>query len=246
MASFSIVPPVHVRGLAKRFGKGKGAVTALDGLDLDVADGELFGLIGPNGSGKTTLVRILAGLDHPTAGTALLRGRRPGVAKAALGYMPQEEALYNDLTVRENIEFFAGLYGKVEPARVDEVVASVHLTDAADRPVGELSGGMRRRASLASALAHRPSILFLDEPTVGVDPLLRMELWDRFRDMAKAGAAILVTTHHMEEARRCTRIGFIHKGRMLVSGPTEGLLRAATADNLEDAFVHYQRRAGVA
>lgn len=235
---------IETRGLVKRFGKGKHAVTALAGLDLDVPEGELFGLIGPNGSGKTTLIRILNGLERATAGEARLRGLPPGKGKETLGYMPQEEALYLDLSVRENVEFFAGLYGAADAAQVDRVIEYVHLTEAADRVVGDLSGGMRRRASLASTLAHRPTLLFLDEPTVGVDPLLRLELWERFRSLAHSGAAILITTHHMEEARRCDRIGFIHKGRMLVTGPTEALLREAGADNLEDAFLHYERRSG--
>lgn len=237
---------IEVRGLVKRFGKGKDVITALDGLDLDVPEGELFGLIGPNGSGKTTLIRILTGLERSTAGSATLAGRPLGDAPEAIGYMPQEEALYADLSVRENVEFFAGLYGPPDDERVRAAIATVELEDAADRIVGDLSGGMRRRASLASTLAHAPSMLFLDEPTVGVDPILRLELWERFRELAEGGASILITTHHMEEARRCDRIGFIYKGRMLVTGPTTDLLREAGADNLEDAFVHYLGRSGLA
>ncbi|HLE96234.1 MAG TPA: ABC transporter ATP-binding protein [Candidatus Thermoplasmatota archaeon] len=239
-------PVLEVHGLVKRFGKGKTAVTALDGLDLAVPPGELFGLIGPNGSGKTTLIRILTGLDRPTEGVARLRGGDPLAMRQHVGYMPQEEALYVDLSVEENVEFFAGLYERPDPERVRAALESVHLFEDRARVVGDLSGGMRRRASLASTLAHRPDVLFLDEPTVGVDPVLRLELWEAFRAMARAGASIIITTHHMEEARRCDRIGFIHKGRMLTTGRTEDLLREAGADNLEDAFLHFRRRANVA
>lgn len=211
---------------------------ALDGLDLDVRPGELYGLVGPNGSGKTTLIRILMGLDRPTRGRAHVRGRRPGARPHELGYMPQDEALYPDLSLRENVAFFAGLYGAPRVA-VRNALRLVDLWNERERLVGELSGGMRRRASLAAAIVHEPTVLFLDEPTVGIDPLMRNEFWRAFRERAESGALLLITTHHMEEARRCDRVGLLWRGRMLREGAPDELLREAAAESLDDAFARF-------
>lgn len=226
---------LEARGLVKRFGD----VTALDGLDLKIPGGELYGLVGPNGSGKTTLIRILMALDTPSRGEARVLGLRPGHRRADVGYMPQDDALYPDLSIRENLVFFAGLYGARYDAKARALLRFVRLWDERDRLVGELSGGMRRRASLVMALVHDPLVLFLDEPTVGVDPVLRNEFWDSFRARADAGASLLITTHHIEEARRCDRVGLLWRGRMLREGPPAQLLEEAGTENLEDAFIRF-------
>lgn len=228
-------PSIEAKALAKRFGR----VRALDGLDLAVAPGELYGLVGPNGSGKTTLIRVLMALEAPTSGRVRVLGRRPGAHAREIGYMPQEDALYPDLSVRENLAFFAGLYGADLDAEARRMLRLVRLWDERDRLVGELSGGMRRRASLAAALVHDPRVLFLDEPTVGVDPLLRNELWASFRERADAGASLLITTHHLEEARRCDRVGLLWRGRMLREGPPAKLMAQAGAQLLEEAFLRF-------
>lgn len=223
---------IRVRGLVKEYP----GVRALDGLDLDVPPGLLYGLVGPNGSGKTTLIRILTGLARPTSGTASVLDAAPGRRAREVGYMPQEEALYEDLSVLENLAFFNGLYGVRARAKAESALRFVGLWDARDRVVGELSGGMRRRASLAAAIAHEPSILLLDEPTVGVDPLLRRGFWQFFEERASGGASLLITTHHMEEARRCHRVGLLWRGRRLWEGAPDELLAQTGAASLDDAF----------
>lgn len=232
-------PAVEVESLVKVFG----ALRALDGLSLRVAAGETFGLIGPNGSGKTTLLRLVAGLYRPTAGRIRVLGRDdPAAARPHLGYMTQAEALYKDLTVRENVEFFASLYGlrgKELRRRVDEVLRLVDLADRAGSPVHTLSGGMKQRASLACALVHRPRLLLLDEPTVGVDPELRVSFWDYFGRLNAEGATILVSTHHLDEARRCHRLALLREGRLLAEGAPAELMRRAGRDTLEETFLHF-------
>lgn len=229
---------IVTRGLVKEFP----GVRALDGLDLDIPAGVLYGLVGPNGSGKTTLIRILMGLDAPTAGSARVRGVEPGARPRELGYMPQEEALYPDLSVEENVRFFAALY-RAPRAAVRDVLELVGLWDERERLVGELSGGMRRRVSLAAALAHDPRALFLDEPTVGVDPLMRQDFWASFRERADSGASIIITTHHMEETRRCDRIGLLWRGRLLREGAPDELLEQAGTNSLDEAFARFVREA---
>lgn len=231
---------IHVRGLVKEFP----GVRALDGLDLDVPPGMLYGLVGPNGSGKTTLIRILTGLSRPTAGAARVMGAAPGRRAREIGYMPQEEALYDDLSVMENLAFFAGLYGVDARTRAHDALRFVGLWDARDRVVAHLSGGMRRRASLATALLHEPAVLLLDEPTVGVDPLLRRGFWRFFEERASRGVSLLITTHHMEEARRCHRLGLLWRGRRLWEGAPDELLAQTGARSLDDAFAQLVERAG--
>ncbi len=226
---------LEVRALVKKFGETR----ALDGLDLKVQRGELYGLIGPNASGKTTLIRVLTALLAPTSGEAHVLGDTPGRHPQDIGYMPQEEALYPDLSVLENLEFFAGLHGVREPAALRNVLQLTRLADHRKSIVGDLSGGTRRRVSLACALVHRPRVLFLDEPTVGVDPLLRTEFWQHFHELAAEGTGILITTHHIEEARRCDRVGLLWRGRMLKEGAPATLLDEAGATTLEDAFITF-------
>ena len=229
-------PAIVARGIRKQFG----AVEALRGLDLTVAAGEIVGLLGPNGSGKTTFIRALAGLVRPDAGTISVFGRRPADAVSAglIGYMTQAAALYGDLTVDENLRFFCELHGTRDRERA--IVDALDTVDLADRRravVGTLSGGMRTRVSLAAALLHRPRLLLLDEPTVGVDPLLRRDFWTHFRTLAASGVTILVSSHVMDEATRCDRLGLIRAGVVIAEGSAGELTaRAGTAD-LESAFL---------
>jgi ABC-2 type transport system ATP-binding protein len=224
---------VEVAGVAKRFG----AVPALDGIDLGVRRGEVYGLLGPNGSGKTTLIRCLVGLVRPDAGTVRVLGQRmPQVAVLArVGYMTQAVALYPDLSVSENLEFFAAIAGGRHD--IGEALRFVDLEDRRDSVVATLSGGMRTRVSLACAIVHHPDLLLLDEPTVGVDPALRALIWDRFRQMTASGTTIVVSSHVMDEAERCDRLGLIRFGRVLAEGTADELRERAGTDRLEDAFL---------
>ena len=237
-------PAARAAGLVKRFGP----VTAVDGMTFDLAPGAIYGLLGPNGSGKTTLIRLLTGMTHPTEGYAeVLGARMPSRATLErIGYMTQGDGIYPALTVGENARFFAAAYGADTGAAVDEVLRLVELADRTRTIAGTLSGGQRRRLSLACALVHRPAVLFLDEPTVGVDPLLRVQFWSRFREMADAGTTIIVSSHVMDEADRCDELLFVRAGRVIARG-TGGQLRAeAGTDDLETAFLAFAGDAGEA
>jgi ABC-2 type transport system ATP-binding protein len=228
-------PAVEAVGLRKRFGK----IQAVDGVDLALAPGRIYGLLGPNGSGKTTLIRMLAGLARATGGEARIQGTkmpsRPMLAR--IGYMPQAEALYPELSVGENLGFFASLLGRRDRAAIDRVLDLVELRDRKGTPALELSGGMRRRLSLACTLVHEPEVIFLDEPTVGVDPALRVQFWAHFRRLAASGTTILVASHVMDEADRCDDLVFMRDGRVIGQG-TGGELRAnAGTTDLEAAFL---------
>ena len=226
-------PAVEVEGVVKSFGH----LRALDGVRLRVRRGEVFGLLGPNGSGKTTLIRCLVGLVEPDAGRVTVLGRRlPDLGVLSrVGYMTQAPALYPDLSVSENLRFFAAISGGRHD--LDEALEFVELADRRDSVVATLSGGMRTRASLACAIVHRPELLLLDEPTVGVDPQLRAQLWNRFREMTATGTTIVVSSHVMDEAARCDRLGLIRFGRLLAEGTVTDLLTNASTDSLEDAFL---------
>ena len=227
---------IVARGVRKRFG----AVDALAGLDVAIRSGEIYGLLGPNGSGKTTFIRCLAGLLRPDAGEITVLGRSPreSVAAGRVGYMTQAPALYGDLSVEENLDFFARLEGvNGIDDRIDEVLATVDLADRKRSIVNTLSGGMRTRVSLAAALLHSPDLLLLDEPTVGVDPVLRREFWTHFRTLASRGTTILVSSHVMDEASRCDRLGLILAGRVLAEGTAAELVRRAGTADLESAFL---------
>jgi ABC-2 type transport system ATP-binding protein len=219
--------------VVKRFG----ALHALNGVGLRVRRGEVYGLLGPNGSGKTTLIRCLVGLVRPDAGTVRVLGRRmPDLGiLGRVGYMTQAAALYPDLSVAENLRFFAAISGA--ESHVEEALRLVDLEDRRNWVVARLSGGMRTRVSLACALVHRPELLLLDEPTVGVDPQLRRQLWDRFRAMTAAGTSIVVSSHVMDEAERCDRLGLMRFGRVLAEGTADELRHLAGRDRLEDAFL---------
>lgn len=224
---------VDVDGVVKNFGSLK----ALDGAALRIRRGEVYGLLGPNGAGKTTLIRSLVGLVAPDAWTITVLGRRmPDLdVLARVGYMTQQAALYPDLTVEENLHFFAAINGARDGVR--DALDLVGLWDRRTSIVSSLSGGMRTRCSLACALVHKPDLLLLDEPTVGVDPLLRIQLWDRFQQMAHEGRSILVSSHVMDEAERCDRLGLIRFGRLLAEGTVGQLKARAGVDRLEDAFL---------
>ena len=224
---------VEVEGVSKRFG----AQPALDDVTLRIRRGEVYGILGPNGAGKTTLIRSLVGLIVPDSGTVTVLGRRmPSLdILARVGYMTQQAALYPDLSAAENVRFFAEIYGAHDGVR--EALEFVDLWERRDSVVSNLSGGMRTRCSLACALVHKPDLLLLDEPTVGVDPQLRVQLWDRFQRMARDGASILVSSHVMDEAERCDRLGLIRFGRLLAEGTVAELKRIAGVERLEDAFL---------
>ena len=234
---------IRASGLVKRFKQR----TALDGLSLSVKQGELFGLVGPNGSGKTTLIRTLCGLLRPDEGEAHLLGWRvPSFRiQSQLGYMPQDFAVYDDLTVMQTLVFFGALYDlsrQNTKVRADELLELVQLTDRRDQRVGTLSGGMRRRVSLAVSLIHKPRLLFLDEPTAGVDPKLRRSFWDYFNQLAGQDVTLVVSTHLIEEAARCGVIGFLIRGRLLVQAPPQEILSRTGADSLDDAFLILQEQ----
>ena len=228
---------VQATELYKHFGP----IRAVDGLSLSVEGGEIYGLLGPNGSGKTTLIRLLIGLLKPTAGSVnLLKQAMPDKAiLAQVGYMTQVSALYEELTVRQNVAFFAEMCGGASRERVDEVLALVDLEDRAGSLVRTLSGGMKQRASLACALVHQPQLLLLDEPTVGIDPQLRATFWAYFRQLADDGATLIVSSHVMDEAERCDRLGFMRQGRLLAEGSAAELRAQAGASTLEKAFLRF-------
>jgi ABC-2 type transport system ATP-binding protein len=221
-------PVLACCGLRKRFGE----LDAVRGVSLSVAEGETYGLLGPNGAGKTTTISMVCGLLEPDAGEVRVAGRpittRSVEAKAAIGYVPQELAIYPDLSARENLRFFARLYGLTSArarARVDEVLDVIGLTDRASEPTKGFSGGMQRRLNIGIGLLHRPRLLILDEPTVGVDPQSRNAILESVERLAGAGMAVLYTTHYMEEAERlCDRVGIVDLGELKAEGSREELV----------------------
>jgi ABC-2 type transport system ATP-binding protein len=226
---------VEAVGLVKRFG----SLAAVDGVDLALEPGRIYGLLGPNGSGKTTLIRMLAGLARPSAGHATVLGERvpSQAAFARLGYMTQSDGIYPELSALENIRFFGALCGVADRAVLDRALDLVRLADRADTPAYQLSGGMRRRLSLACSLVHEPEILFLDEPTVGIDPTLRVEFWEHFRALAAGGSTLLVSSHVMDEASRCDELILMLAGRVIERGSAEEIRARAGTVDLEGAFL---------
>lgn len=229
---------VVAQGVRKRFG----AVEALRGLDVAIRAGEIYGLLGPNGSGKTTFIRCVAGLLRPEKGTLTVLGQTPRAAvnSGRVGYMTQAPALYGELSVQENLRFFAALeHVPQAEQRIEEALRAVDLLDRRKSVVNTLSGGMRTRVSIAATFLHHPRLLLLDEPTVGVDPVLRQELWSRFRRLAAAGITILVSSHVMDEASRCDRLGLIRDGVVLAEGSAQDLVSRAGTRDLESAFLAF-------
>jgi ABC-2 type transport system ATP-binding protein len=229
------VPTIVAEGLTKRFGD----LVAVDALDLSLPGGRIYGLLGPNGSGKTTLIRLLCGLARPTHGHAQVLGVRMPSREtlARIGYMTQADGIYAELSVWENLRFFGTLFGVDDRGMLNEILDLVELTDRRDMPVLQLSGGMRRRLSLACALVHRPEVLFLDEPTVGIDPALRVQFWSYFRRLAAGGATILISSHVMDEADRCDELLLILHGRLLARGSGPEIRAQAGATDMEQAFL---------
>ena len=225
---------IRLDGVVKSFG----GLRALDGISLQVEPGEIYGLLGPNGSGKTTLIRMLVGLVEADSGSVTVLGRRmPDLgALGSIGYMTQAAALYDDLSIEDNLRFFAAVYG-AGPAAVDGALRLVDLADRRRSVVRTISGGMRQRCSLACALVHQPRLLLLDEPTVGVDPQLRVQFWEHFRRLAAGGTAIVVSSHVMDEAERCDRLGLIRLGKLIAEGSASELRAQAGVERLEDAFL---------
>jgi ABC-2 type transport system ATP-binding protein len=224
---------VDIEDVSKSFGDLK----ALNGVTLRVRRGEIYGLLGPNGAGKTTLIRLICGLLEAHAGTVTVLGQRmPNVPVLRhIGYMTQQAALYPALSVEENVEFFAAINGA--DAGVKAALELVQLYDRRGSVVATLSGGLRQRCSLACALVHRPELLLLDEPTVGIDPQLRVQFWDSFRRMAAEGTTIIVSSHVMDEADRCQRLGLIQYGKLLAEGTPADIRTQGGSQNLEEAFL---------
>ncbi|GAC1386017.1 MAG: ABC transporter ATP-binding protein [Marmoricola sp.] len=216
----------------------RGRTKVLHGLSFEVTAGEVIGLLGPSGCGKTTLMRSIVGIQAGLSGSVRVLGQEAGSPdlRRQIGYVTQAPSIYADLTVRENLRFFARVLG-VGGAAVARAIETVDLTHQADRVVSGLSGGERSRASLAVALLGDPRVLVLDEPTVGLDPVLRKASWEVFHDLAAAGAAVIVSSHVMDEAERCDRLLLMRDGRFLADGPPQQIVRDAGAGSIEEAFL---------
>ena len=226
-----------------------GSLVAVDSLDHRIARGTVFGLLGSNGCGKTTTIRMLCGLLTPSSGQAGVIGldvaTQGELIRRRIGYMCQKFGLYDDLSVRENLRFYASIYGlrrEVLARRTEELLVELRLTKRVDQLVGTLSGGWKQRVAQACATAHHPELVFLDEPTAGVDPAARRLFWELIYQLAAAGTTIVVTTHYMDEAARCQRLGFMSRGRLIADGTQEEILRQFAQPSVEDVFVELQRR----
>ena len=240
-----IEPLLKTQNLCKRFG----AVVVAENVSIDLLPSEIHALIGPNGSGKTNTIRMLTGLMAPTSGGAEVAGidvvRAPEEVRRRIGYMSQRFGLYEDLTVRENLVFYGGLYGLTGAdgkARLLDVLREHGLEGRADQLAGTLSGGWKQRLGLACATAHRPALVFLDEPTAGVDPAARRSFWDRIHARAAEGLAVLVTTHYMDEAERCDRLALLSRGRLIALGTPAEIRASFGLPSIEDVFIELQRQ----
>lgn len=229
--------PVKGDHLYKKFKKQ----VVLDDVSLTLNEGEIYGLIGPSGSGKTTLVRILLGLEKADSGDVELFEQRPTLnAFRSLGYMAQSDALYNELSAYQNLDFFASiqsLRGKQKKMRIREVAKNLNLANDLKKSIDQYSGGMKRRLSLAAALVHEPRLYLLDEPTVGLDPLIRKDIWLLFHYLRSKGATIIVTTHVMDEVSQCDRVGLLSDGHLIAEGSPQALMEEYGVSSVEDVFL---------
>ena len=222
----SAAPMIRCENLTKRFG----AFTAVDNVSFSISKGSIFGFLGPNGSGKSTVIRMLCGILTPSGGDATIDGfdvaKDSGELKGRIGYMSQKFSLYDELTVLENLSFYGKLYGLSGAglaSRRDELIGVTHLEPYLDRRASLLSGGWRQRLAMACALLHKPTVLFLDEPTAGIDPVARRELWDLLFEFSSQGMTLFVTTHYMDEAERCSHVGYIYMSKLIVCGQPDEL-----------------------
>ncbi len=235
-------PAIEINGVSFSYNK----IRALDELSLEIPRGISFGLLGPNGAGKTTLIRMLVGLLRVKSGDVRILGEKPSRKRVHLiGYMPQLHSLYNELSLAQNVDFFARIYHLNDKderrQRVEEVTRLVDLWNRRDDPVLKLSGGMMQRVSLACAIVHKPPLLFLDEPTVGLDPKLRVTFWEHFTELTRQGTTIVISSHTMDDAAHCDRLAFMRDGRIIALGTPEELRRTVGKPDatLEDAFLHF-------
>lgn len=224
--------------------KNYGSQQVLENISLNVEKNEIYGLLGPSGAGKTTLVKMIAGIETPTKGSIkVLDTPMPNLHNMTrIGFMAQSDALYVELSGQENLEFFASIYGlkgTKQKERIQHAASIVNLTEFLKKPVHQYSGGMKRRLSLAAALLHEPEILILDEPTVGIDPVLRQSIWNELYKLSDAGTTILVTTHVMDEAEKCGQLGMLRDGRLIASGSPQQLKDSTASATIEDAFLYY-------
>ncbi|MGM0866867.1 MAG: ABC transporter ATP-binding protein [Bacillota bacterium] len=229
---------IQLNGLSKSFGSQK----VLKSVSLNIQKGDIYGLLGPSGSGKTTLIKLMIGLETPSTGSVTFKGNKLKANELypSIGYMAQSDALYDELTAKENLSFMASLYGlkKVErKEQIEKVMTTVDLLDHLYKPVHQYSGGMKRRLSLAIALLHDPEVLFLDEPTVGIDPVLRKEIWDSFHRLKEEGRTLVITTHVMDEAERCDRLGLLSHGEIISSDTPDAIKETYGVTSIEDVFL---------
>jgi len=234
------MPVIKTQQLTRAFGD----ITAVNKIDIEIPEGEIFGLVGPDGAGKTTTMRLLTGILDPTSGSAVVNNkdivRQAESLKEDIAYMSQRFGLYEDLTVMENVDFYADIYcvpKNERNARIDKLLGFSGLTPFRDRLAGRLSGGMKQKLGLACALIHTPKVLFLDEPTNGVDPVSRRDFWRILYELLKEKVTILYSTSYLDEAERCKRVGLLHKGSLLRCDTPEAIKKEKNASTLEEAFI---------
>lgn len=233
---------IELENLSKDFGK----IKAVKDVSLKVKRGSIYGLLGPNGAGKSTTIRMICGVLMPTQGKAIIDGMDvysdAEAIKSRIGYMSQKFSLYDDLTVLENLKFYAslyGIYGKERNERIKQLIEMAGISGRENQLAGNLSGGWKQRLALGCALIHKPSLLILDEPTAGVDPVARRIFWELIFKLASQGITVLVTTHYMDEAESCDRIAFVFNGSVIAEGTPQELIEEIQGRNLEDVFIHY-------
>jgi ABC-2 type transport system ATP-binding protein len=235
---------ITVKNLVKKFGN----FVANDDLSFEVYKGEIFGFLGANGAGKTTAIRILSGLSRPTSGKVIVAGKdaskNPEEIKRQIGYMCQKFSLYEDLTVKENIELYGGIYGMSNPVikqRLEELLEKLQFRMYGNRIISDLPLGLRQKLAFAVAVLHKPAIVFLDEPTGGVDPITRRQFWEMIYETAAGGITVFVTTHYMDEAEYCDRISIMNEGRIVALGTPENLKKQYEAESVEEVFIRIAR-----